>query len=86
LWSPRSTGERGALRVSRQGAARIQVLVEGGNLSVLVEFDDGAVVVLREEQRAIVVRKDPIRVVSDNLPDLRPTLAAAMTPGISVTV
>ena len=67
--------EQRALRVHRQRAAGVRVGVDDRRLAVLIQLQDLAVVVLRQQQPAVVGADDAVAVVADLLPEELPLLA-----------
>ena len=71
-----STGyhEQRALRVHRQRTAGVGVTVHRRRLAIAIQLHDCAVIVLRQQQPAVIGRKDAVGVVPRGLPDERPAL------------
>ena len=63
------------LLVHRQGTAGVGVLVNRRGVAGLIELHDGAVVVLRNQEVAALVRKDAVGIVAAGLPQLGPLLS-----------
>ena len=73
--------ERLALLVHRERAAGVRVRVDRRDLAAAVELDDRAVVVLRDQETAVLVGEDAVGVVAAGFPYLGPFLTGSNDAG-----
>jgi hypothetical protein len=73
--------EQLALLVHRERASRVRVSVDRFGLAAAVQPDHGRIVVLRDQEIAVLVRQDAVGVVAADLPHLGPLLTRGNDAG-----
>ena len=73
--------ERVALLAHRERAAGVRIRIDRRHFAARIELHDGAVVILRDEQIAVLVGKDAVGVVAADVPCLGPLLAGGNHAG-----